>query len=88
MLAGRLTQCYCTAMVKALEAAIERVKRLPAEQQAYAVHVLEQLALDCDTPFDVPLDHRSAILEGLEQAHRGEFASDEDIAGLLRKPWA
>ena len=74
-------------MIKTLEQAIEKVQRLPPEQQAYAAYVLEQIALDDGKPFQVPTDHRAAILEGLEQARRGEFASDDALNRLLRTPW-
>ena len=75
-------------MMKALENAIERVKLLPEERQAYAAHVLEQIAADNGTPFQVPAGHRVAILEGLAQAERREFASEDAVNAILRKPWA
>jgi len=34
--------------------------------------------------FTVPDEHRAAVLEGLEQALRGEFATDEEMAVLWR----
>ena len=67
---------------------MDKLTHLPAEQQAYAAHVLEQFADDSVAPFVVPSDHRAAILEGLAQAKRGEFASDEAVDALLRRPWA
>ena len=36
-------------------------------------------------PFAVPQVHRSAVLEGLEQAELGEFVSDEEMAALWKK---
>lgn len=75
-------------MIKTLEQAIEKVQRLPDEQQAYAAHVLEQIALDDGKAFEIPADHRAEILEGLSQAQRGEIASDDALDRLLRKPWA
>ena len=75
-------------MMKALETAIEKVKHLPDEQQAYAARVLEQIADDSGMPFVVPTDHRAAILEGLAQAKRGEFASTDAVDALLRQSWA
>jgi predicted transcriptional regulator len=33
----------------------------------------------------VPDEHRAAVLEGLEQAERGEFASDHEMAALWKK---
>jgi predicted transcriptional regulator len=35
--------------------------------------------------FAVPEEHRTAVLEGLEQAERGEFASDKEMAALWKK---
>ena len=64
-------------MMKALEIAIERVRHPSDERQAYAAHLLAQIA-----------DHRAAILEGLAQAKRGEFANDEGGHAILCKPWA
>jgi predicted transcriptional regulator len=41
-------------------------------------------AADADQ-FIVPEEHRAAVLEGLRQAERGEFASDEEMAALWKK---
>ena len=79
---------YRLAMIKILEAAIEKLTHLPAEQQAYAAHVLEQIADNSGPPFVVLSDHRAAILEGLAQVKRGELASDDAVDALLRQPWA
>jgi predicted transcriptional regulator len=35
--------------------------------------------------FVVPEGHRMAVLEGLEQAERGEFVSDRKMAALWKK---
>ncbi|WP_197086883.1 hypothetical protein [Bradyrhizobium sp. LTSPM299] len=35
--------------------------------------------------FVVPAEHRAAVLEGLDQAKRGEFASDEEMAALWKR---
>jgi predicted transcriptional regulator len=35
--------------------------------------------------FIVPEEHRAAVIEGLLQAERGEFASDEEMAALWKK---
>ena len=75
-------------MIKTLEIAIERLKSLPDERQAYAACVLEQIADNDSAPFQVPDDHRAAIFEGLEQAKRGEFVSDKDVTALLHTRWA
>ena len=72
-------------MMKDLEDAIEKIKRLPQDRQAYAAEVLEQIAAAGSDPFAVPDDHRAAVLEGLGQAERGEFVSDEEMAALWKK---
>lgn len=71
-------------MIKVLEQAIEKIRALPEDQQAYAAGVLEQIAA-ANNVFQVPEGHRDAIAEGLEQAKRGEFVSDEEIAALWKK---
>ena len=35
--------------------------------------------------FTVPEGHRAAVLEGLEQAERGEFVSNNEMAALWKK---
>ena len=72
-------------MMKVLEDAIEKVRKLPEERQAYVAEVLEQIAVAGSDPFTVPEEHRAAVLEGLEQAERGEFASDDEMAALWKK---
>lgn len=72
-------------MTKLLEDAIEKVRMLPEDRQAYVAEVLEQIAAAGSDPFVVPDEHRAAVLEGLGQADRGEFATDEEMAALWKK---
>jgi predicted transcriptional regulator len=72
-------------MTKVLEDAIEKVRKLPEDRQAYVAEVLEQIAAAGSDPFIVPEAHRAAVLEGLREAERGEFASDEEMAALWKK---
>jgi len=72
-------------MTKVLEDAIERVRQLPEDRQAYVAEVLEQIASAGSDVFIVPEEHRAAVLEGLGQAERGEFATDEEMAALWKK---
>jgi DNA-binding protein H-NS len=74
-------------MIKVLEQAIEKVRKLPEDRQAYAAEVLEQIAAQQEGVFEIPDEHIAAVMEGLEQAERGEFASDKEIDALLNKPW-
>jgi predicted transcriptional regulator len=72
-------------MTKVLDDAIEKVRRLPEDRQAYVAEVLEQIAAAGSDLFVIPDDHRAAVLEGLGQAERGEFATDEEMAALWKK---
>ena len=72
-------------MTKLLEEAFEKARSLPAEDQDVAAEILLSLiskrvnidALDEET--------REAIREGLEQAQRGEFLSDEDMRAFFKR---
>jgi predicted transcriptional regulator len=72
-------------MTKILEDAIEKVRKLPEDRQAYVAEVLEQIAAAGSDVFPVPEGHRAAVLEGLQQAERGEFMSDDEMAALWKK---
>jgi predicted transcriptional regulator len=72
-------------MTKALEDAIEKLRRLPESRQAYAAEVLEQIVAAGSGLFVIPEDHRVDVLEGLAEVERGEFASDDEMAELWKK---
>lgn len=78
---------YHVPMIKVLEDAIDKVRRLPADRQAYVAEVLEQIAAAGSDLFIfiVPDGHRAAVREGIEQAERGEFVSNDDMAALWKK---
>jgi predicted transcriptional regulator len=69
-------------MTKVLEDAIEKVRKLPEDRQAYVAELLEQIASAGSGPFVVPEDHRAAVLEGLREAEQGEYATDEEMTAL------
>jgi predicted transcriptional regulator len=72
-------------MTKVLEDAIEKVRKLPEDRQAYAAELLEQIAAASGDPFVVPEAHRAAVLEGLGQAGSGEFVNEDEMAALWKK---
>jgi predicted transcriptional regulator len=74
-----------TPMTKVLEDAIEKVRRLPEERHADVAEILEQIAAFGSDPFVVPEAHRAAVLQGLAEAGRGEYVSDEEMAALWKK---
>jgi predicted transcriptional regulator len=72
-------------MTKVLEEAVAKVRKLPEEQQAYAAEILEHIVSAGSDVFVVPELHKAAVLEGLGQAERGEFVSDDEMAALWKK---
>lgn len=73
-------------MTKVLEDAIEKVRQLPEDRHAHVAEILEQIAAFGSDPLVVPEPHRAAVLQGLAEAERGEYVSDEDMAAL-EKVW-
>jgi hypothetical protein len=71
-------------MTKLLEKALEAVRRLPPEAQDEIALAMLNLA-DEGEPEEVDPAHLSAVLEGLAQARRREFASDPEIAAAFRR---
>jgi hypothetical protein len=71
-------------MTKLLEQALEAVRRLPAENQDEIARAMLHLARD---PEPEPIDpaHLSAVLEGLAQAKRREFATDAEVEAAFRR---
>jgi predicted transcriptional regulator len=72
-------------MTKMLEEAIAKVRELPAEDQdTVAVAILSMTGEDT---LIIHLDDetRAAVREGLAQAQRGEFVSDEVVAEADRR---
>jgi hypothetical protein len=57
-------------MMKVLEDAIEKVKRLPKDRQAYVAEVLEQIAAAGTDLFRVPEEHRAAVRSACPLRHR------------------
>ena len=59
-------------MIKALEQAIEKVRRLSKERQEYAAEVLEQIAQADDEIYHLTDEERRLVDEGLAELDRGE----------------
>jgi len=75
-------------MIKILERAIEKVRALPRDRQAYAALVLEEIAAESQNDYRVSDDERHRIHEAIDELDRGEIASQADVEAVLRRPWA
>jgi predicted transcriptional regulator len=63
---------------------LDRVRTWPAEEQEKAADVL--LAMEgSNRVYQLSDEDRASIRRGLEQARRGEFASDEDVKALFNR---
>lgn len=58
---------------------LERVKSWPVELQVQLAEVAEMIEASNAEPNEMDDETRAAIAEGLAQADRGEFATDEEV---------
>lgn len=72
-------------MTKLLEKAIEKARSLPDDDQDALALAMLTMAETPEKPEEMDDETRAAIRQGLEQARRGEFASPEEIAALVRR---
>jgi hypothetical protein len=72
-------------MTKLLQRALEAVRKLPADSQDEIARAMLNLAGDDGEPEVVSPDDLPAVMEGLAQARRGEFATDEEVEVALRR---
>lgn len=72
-------------MTKLLEAAMEAASRLPDDQQDYVAQAVLGLLNLRSGPLPIHPDDLEAVLEGLAQAERGEFASDEEVEAIFAR---
>jgi hypothetical protein len=74
-------------MIKALEDALAKVMRLPAQKQELAAELLEQLTVGDKPVYPLSDEERVAVREALVRAHRGEFAEGDKVERVLHRPW-
>ena len=72
-------------MTKRLDRALEAVRRLPPDTQDEIARAMLQLAGRDGELEEVDAAHLSAVLEGLDQAKRGQFASDAEVEAAFRR---
>jgi hypothetical protein len=72
-------------MSKLLDEAIKKVRQLPEADQDEAAELLLSVAARRDEPAPLDEETRAAIREGQEQARRGEFVSDSDMAKFFKR---
>ena len=72
-------------MIKGLEQAVEKVKKLSKEHQELAAELLEQIAAAGDEIYHLSEEERRLVREGLAELDRGEFATEAEVRGVFDK---
>jgi hypothetical protein len=72
-------------MIKVLEQAIEKVRKLPREQQEYAAEVLEHIAEAGEAIYVLSDEERRLVQDGLDELDRGEVASEAEVRAVFDK---
>jgi hypothetical protein len=72
-------------MTKLLEQAIRAVRRLPADSQDEIARAILHLAASEGEAEPIDPAHLAAVLEGLAQAKRREFAADDEVEAAFRR---
>jgi hypothetical protein len=70
---------YLWHMTKLLEKALEAVRRLPPDDQDEIARAMLTLTGNEGEPEEIEPAHLPAVLEGLAQAKRREFATDAEV---------
>jgi len=70
-------------MTELLEQAIAEIRELSEADQDRAAGLLLTFIANRTSPEPLGAETRAAILEGLAQAERGEFVSDEEMAAFF-----
>jgi hypothetical protein len=76
---------YSHPMTKLLERAVETVRKLSAREQDEIARAMLLLADQDEEPEPVDPTHLPAVLEGLAQAKRREFATDAEVEAAFRR---
>jgi hypothetical protein len=72
-------------MIKVLEQAIEKVRKLPKDRQEYAAEVLERIAEAGEEVYVLSDEERRLVREGLDELDRGEAASEAEVRAVFDK---
>jgi predicted transcriptional regulator len=72
-------------MTKLLTEAMEKLAQLPEGRQDELARMLIDVAASDLSPYQLTDEERAAVEEGLAQAERGEFATDEEVAAMWKR---
>ena len=76
--------CYGSFMTDLLQEAIIKVMQLPAAEQNAAAEILLSVVARNSGPVRLDEETKAAVRHGLEQAQRGEFVPDDEMAEFFK----
>lgn len=72
-------------MTKLLDQALEAVRRLPHDTQDEIARTMLELVGNEGEPQPIDDSHLPAVVQGLAQAQRREFATDAEVEAAFRR---
>lgn len=72
-------------MIKVLQDAIEKIQTLPEERQAYAAHVLEQIATAGGERYKLSDAERQLVRAGVDDLDAGRVVSDAEMSAFWNR---
>jgi predicted transcriptional regulator len=72
-------------MTKLMQEAMEKLSQLPEGRQNELAEMLIDVAASDLSPYQLSPEERAAVQEGIAQADRGEFATDEEVAHMWKR---
>jgi hypothetical protein len=74
-----------TELSKRLAKALEAAKAWPLDRQEAAADVLERMDQLATGPYKLSPEERADLEAALDEARRGEFASDAEVAAMFAR---
>jgi len=68
-----------------IDTVLERVRSWPEQRQEEAVRMLEAMERSGTGVYRLSPEERASVLEGLAEAERGEFVSEEDLQAFWNR---
>lgn len=72
-------------MTQLLQQAVEKLSQLPQGRQDELARMLIDVAANDLHPYQLTDNERVAVEEGLAEAAKGQFASDEEVAAMWQR---
>lgn len=68
-----------------IDAILDRVRSWPPERQEDAANMLLAMEAEGTEPYELSEEERLDLEEGLREADRGEFATEEEVAAVFAR---